>query len=149
MRCGNKSVISEIREDEDMPYTKDGRRVDLLLNMLAIINRTTAWVLFEMFINGCSYQVRQHMKTLSSLTEKENELFEYIKIWHEVQSEKMYNKYKKKTKKEKEAYIQDAIDNGIYIHQNPMWETTPIFYRCINCRKKFPYIKMDDGYINK
>lgn len=33
-RYGNKSVISQIRKDEDMPYTKDGRRVDLLLNLL-------------------------------------------------------------------------------------------------------------------
>ena len=33
-RFGNKSVISEIREDDEMPYTKDGRRVDLLLNLL-------------------------------------------------------------------------------------------------------------------
>ena len=41
-RYGNKSVVSEIRDDEDMPYTHDGRRVDLLLNLLAIINRTTA-----------------------------------------------------------------------------------------------------------
>ena len=41
-RYGNKSVISEIRDDEDMPYTKDGRRVDLILNLLAIINRTTS-----------------------------------------------------------------------------------------------------------
>jgi DNA-directed RNA polymerase beta subunit len=37
MRYGNKSVIAKICKDEDMPYTKDGRRVDLLLNMLAVI----------------------------------------------------------------------------------------------------------------
>lgn len=41
-RFGNKSVISEIREDEDMPYTEDGRRVDLILNLLAI-NKIVAW----------------------------------------------------------------------------------------------------------
>lgn len=38
-RYGNKSVISKICDDDEMPYTEDGRRVDLMLNLLAIINR--------------------------------------------------------------------------------------------------------------
>ena len=148
-RFGNKSVIAEIREDEDMPYTKDGRRVDLLLNLLAIINRTTSFLLFEMFINGASYQVRQKMKTLDTLTEKENMLFDFIQTLNEDQAEKMYKSYKKLTKKEKEAYIDDAIYNGIFIHQTPMWEKMPIFYRCQNLLKRFPFIQKDDLYIRK
>jgi DNA-directed RNA polymerase beta subunit len=39
LRYGNKSVISKICEDDEMPFTEDGRRVDLMLNLLAIINR--------------------------------------------------------------------------------------------------------------
>lgn len=148
-RMGNKSVISEVWDDDKMPYTKDGRRVDLLLNLLAIVNRTTAFVLYELFINGCSYQIRQKMKELPTLKEKENLLFEYIATWNEEQCEKMHRDYKKLKIKEKELYMIDAIDNGIYIHQNPMWESTPIFYRCINIKKKFPFIKKDDLYINK
>ena len=34
MRYGNKSVVSEIRPDDEMPYTHDGRKVELLLNLL-------------------------------------------------------------------------------------------------------------------
>lgn len=148
-RYGNKSVISEIRKNEDMPYTKDGRRVDLLLNLLAIINRTTSFVLWELLINGCSYQVRQHMKELSSYTEKENELFDFIRIFNEEQADKMFKNYLKMKKKEREEYIDDAIENGIYIHQTPMWEKIPIFYRCQNAFKRFPYIHEDDLYLKK
>lgn len=148
-RSGNKSVVSEIRDDEDMPYTKDGRRVQVLLNLLAIINRTTAMPLFELFINGASYQVRQKMKTLETLEEKENMLFDFIRVLNERQADKMYKKYAKRTKKQKEKYIQDAIDDRIYIHQLPMWETMPLFYRCLNLKKKFPFIKEDDLYIKK
>lgn len=148
-RFGNKSVISEIREDEDMPYTKDGRRIDLLLNLLAIVNRTTSFLLYELFINGSSYQVRQVMKTLPTLEEKENMLFDFIGVLNEDQADDMYKKYKKLKKSEKESYIQDAIDDGIYIHQTPMWEKMPIFYRCQNLLKKFPFIKNDDLYIRK
>ena len=132
-----------------MPYLKDGRRVDLILNLLAIINRTTGACLQEMFVTGAAYQVRQHMKTLPTLVEKENELFDFIQVFNEKQYEEMYKDYKKLKKKEKEEYIQYAIDNGIYIHQLPMWETMPIFYRCLNVLKKFPYIKQDDVYIKQ
>lgn len=148
-RYGNKSVISKIVKDDEMPFTDDGRRVDLLLNLLAIINRTTSFLLFEIFINGSSYKLRQHMKTLNSLTEKENELFEYISILNSSQSNKMYCDYKKLKKKEKEEYIQDAIYNGIYIHQVPMWEDEPIFYKLQKLRMKFPFIKEDRLFIKK
>ena len=89
------------------------------------------------------------MKSLPTLVEKENELFDFIQVFNEKQYEEMYKDYKKLKKKEKEEYIQDAIDNGIYIHQLPMWETMPIFYRCQNVLKKFPYIKQDDVYIKQ
>ena len=76
MRYGNKSVISDIRDDEDMPYIKmkDGsiKRVKLLLNMLAIINRTTSEAMVEMFINGCSRQVIEEMKSLKTFAQREN-----------------------------------------------------------------------------
>ena len=148
-RYGNKSVVSEIREDDEMPFTEDGRRVDVLLNLLAIINRTTSFLLFEMFINGSSYKLRQHMKTLTTLEEKENILFEYISILSKVQAKSFYKDYKKLKKKEKEAYIQDAIDNGIYIHQLPMWEDKSIFYKCQELKAKYPFIQNDKLYINK
>lgn len=148
-RYGNKSVTAVIKEDEDMPYTKDGRRIDLMLNLLAIINRTTSFPLTEIFLSGAAYQVRQHMKELETLEEKENELFDFIQILNENQYEKMYKKYSSLKKKDKEKYIQDAIDNGIYMHQVPMWETTPVFYRCQKLLKKFPYIKNDDLYVKK
>ena len=89
------------------------------------------------------------MKTLPTLAEKENELFDFIQILNEEQYEKMYKYYRTLKKKEKEKYIEDAIEDGIYMHQNPMWETTPIFYRCQNLLKRFDYIKQDDLYIKK
>ena len=132
-----------------MPYTKDGRRVDLLLNLLAIINRTTSFVLWELLINGASYQVRQHMKTLPTYTEKENELFDFIRVFNEDQADKMFKDYRKLKKKEREEWIDSAIEEAIYIHQTPMWETLPIFYRCQNMMKRFPYITKDDLYVKK
>lgn len=148
-RYGNKSVIAEIWDDEKMPRTADGRQVDILLNLLAIINRTTAFPLYELFITGSAYQVRQYMKTLPTLVEKENTLFKFIRIFNEKQDEEMYADYKKLSKSKREEYIEDAIENGIYIHQTPMWESFPIFYRCQNLLREFPFIKRDTCYITK
>lgn len=148
-RYGNKSVIATIREDEDMPVTEDGRRVDLILNMLGIINRTTAMPLYEMFINSASRKIRHKMSELKTLKEKETLLFDYINIWNEDQYSEMYKYYKSLNKKEKESYIQDAIDDGIYIKQTPLWENKPIFYRCLDLMAKYPFIKRDDMYIKK
>ena len=138
-RFGNKGVVSEIREDDEMPYTQDGRRVDLMFNLLAIINRTTSFLLYEMFINDCSYKLRQRMKELPTLEEKEAVLFDYVSILNKEQADKFYRDYKKKGKKYKEEYIQDAIDNGILIHQVPMWEDKAIFYKCQELWRKYNF----------
>ena len=132
-----------------MPYTEDGRRVDLLLNLLAIINRTTAAPLYEMLMNGSAYQIRQEMSKKKTLEEKEELLFDFVSIFNEDQEASMHKDYRKLKKAEKEAYIQQAIDEGIYIHWNPMWEKVPIFYRCQNLFRKYPFIKPVHTYINK
>lgn len=148
-RYGNKSVVSEIRDDEDMPYTKDGRRVDILLSILAIVNRTTAMVLYEMFINGASYQTRMTMKAMETLEEKENLLFDYLRVFNEKQEMKWHKMYNKLSKKKKIAYINDAIDNGILVHIPSIGDDTPLFYRCMNALEKFPYLKEDTLFIRK
>ena len=55
----------------------------------------------------------------------------------------------KLTKKGKERYIEETIEDGIYIHQPPIGEGIPMFYRCINCMKKFDFLQPDDLYIRK
>ena len=148
-RYGNKSVIADIWDDDKMPRTEDGRQVDILLNLLAIINRTTAMPLYELFITGAGSQVRNKMKEMSTLKEKEKMLFTFIRILNEDQEDSMHKYYRSLSTKEKEAYIQDAIDNGILIHQTPLWESLPIFYRCQNLLKEFDFIKPDTCYIKK
>ena len=116
---------------------------------MAIINRTTAAPLYEMLMNGSAYQIRQEMSKKKTLEEKEELLFDFVSIFNEDQEASMHKDYRKLKKAEKEAYIQQAIDEGIYIHWNPMWEKVPIFYRCQNLFRKYPFIKPVHTYINK
>lgn len=149
MRYGNKSVISEIREDEDMPYTEDGRKVDVLLNLLGIINRTTSFAIYELAINAITYQTRRRMKSLKTYKQKENLLFDIIHEFNEEQYAMMKKDYDKLNDEEKKDVIDDAIENGIYIHQSPTHETKPIFYRIRDILEKNDWLQPETIYINK
>ena len=149
MRYGNKSVISEIREDEDMPFTEDGRRVDLLLNLLALINRTTSFPMYEIISTSIAYKVRNRMKELTTYNEKEELLFDFIKQYNEVEYERMWKLYCDMSADEKKDFIDDAIETGIYLHQPPLWETKPIFHRIQGILQKYDWLKPDNVYINK
>lgn len=132
-----------------MPFTEDGRRVDLMLNLLAIINRTTSFPMYELAITSICYQVRKRMALMDNYDDKEKLLFDIIYQFNEKQYEKHWKDYNKLSKDERKDFIDDAIENGIYIHQSPMWETKPIFYRLRDILDKYPWIHPDDVYINK
>ena len=44
---GNKGIISVVVPEEDMPYTKDGEPVDIVLNPLGVISRMNMGQVFE------------------------------------------------------------------------------------------------------
>lgn len=147
MRYGNKSVISEIRDDDKMPCTEDGKPVDLLLNLLAIINRTTSFAIYELIITSICYKVRKKMQTMSSYKDKEKLLFDIIKEFNEIQYDEMIKGYNKLSTAEKKVVIDEAISDGIYINQSPVKETKPIFYRIKDILDKYNWIQPDYIYI--
>ena len=100
-------------------------------------------------ITSICYQVRKKMETLKDYKEKEALLFDIVNEFNEKQKEAMWELYNKLNEDEKKDYIDDAIYNGIYIHQSPMWETKPIFYRLRDVLEKYPWLSADDVYINK
>lgn len=147
-RFGNKSVIAQVRPDNQMPYTKDGRRVDCLLNLLAIINRTTGGPIAEQFLTSAAWKVRQKMATLPTLELKAELGFSFIRVMNETQYKKFYDIYQKLSPKKKEEFIKDMIEDGIYIHEKPMYAEIPMFYRLLDVLDKFD-IGRDDLYVNK
>lgn len=132
-----------------MPHTGDGRRVDILLNLLAIINRTTSFPLYELILTSITYQIRQKMKTMESEVEQEELFFKFLKIFNEDEYKKIWSLYEQDTDKGRHEFLQDIIYDGIYLHQPPMWEKRPIFYRIMDILDAFPWLKPDDVYIKK
>jgi hypothetical protein len=152
-RYGNKSVISEIRPDDEMPfyYDDNGNKVvvKLLFNVLAIINRTTAFPIYELTINFICNKVRCQMSKSASMKQKENLLFGIVNDFNEKQAREMKKVYDELLPEEKEDYIESCINDRIFIHQAPMWETKPIFFRLLEIYDKYDFLNPYDIYINK
>ena len=53
-RHGNKGVISKILPVEDMPYTKDGQPVDIILNPLGVPSRMNVGQVLEAHLGYCA-----------------------------------------------------------------------------------------------
>ena len=148
-RFGNKSVISRVLPDNEMPHTADGRQVDLMLNLLAIINRTTAMPLYEIAFNSINHQVRRRLSEMDSLEKQADFYFEIMYIYNEKEAKFLKDQFEDMSEKEQEEFMNDVINDGIYVHQPPMWETKPIFYRLKEILDKYEWVKPDDIYINK
>ena len=148
-RYGNKSVVAKILPDDEMPYTEDGQRVDLLLNLLAIINRTTSFAIYELCITSICYQVRQKMREMATYEEKERLLFSIINDFNEIEHDYMKKAYNNLDVVGKRKVIDDAIEDGIYINISPIHETIAIFYRIQNILNKYDFLKPQRVYINR
>lgn len=148
-RFGNKSVIAEVWDDDKMPYTEDGRQVDLLLNLLSIINRTTGGPLFEPAITGIAYKVRQRMKSMSDYDDKADLLFDFVHRLNEDFCDQMREYYDGLKKKEKKLFIDSAIDEGIYVHVRSTWDTKSLLDRVVDIFNAYDWITYDTVYINR
>ena len=148
-RQGNKGVISKILPDDEMPYLENGERVDVLLNALGVINRLNSMQIFEQSINFIGNRVVERLKTLSSLKEKEDILFDIIKRFNPVQHKEMKEYYKGLITSDKKKFFEDIYETGIYIHMPPMWESEPMFDKLTKIYKDYDWIKPIDVYVNR
>ncbi len=62
-RHGNKGVVSLILPEEDMPYMKDGRPVDILLNPLGVPSRMNLGQILEMHLGIAAKNLNIHVAT--------------------------------------------------------------------------------------
>ena len=64
-RYGGKGVISKIKPDAEMPTTEDGRRADLVINSLGVVNRLNPAQLFESELNFIADKVAEQMRGIA------------------------------------------------------------------------------------
>lgn len=60
-RYGGKGVISKIKDDEEMPYTADGVRADVIWNLSGVVNRENNGQMLEQHINNFSRKLVKYI----------------------------------------------------------------------------------------
>ena len=62
-RHGNKGIVSKIVRDEDMPFTADGRPVDIVLNPLGVPSRMNLGQIFEAVLGWAGRELGEKFAT--------------------------------------------------------------------------------------
>lgn len=148
-RYGNKGVVSVIWDDDQMPVLENGERVDVIFNTLGVINRLNSFQLMEQSINFACNRTRERLATMTDIHEKEDLLFNVIEHFNVKQSAKLAKYYRSLPESSREAFFQDVIDKGIYIHIPPLWEEEPLFDRLAKLYKDYEWMKPYDVYVNR
>jgi hypothetical protein len=148
---GDKSVISAIVPDEEMPYITVGndiKRTEVMLNALGVVNRLNSWQLYQLSITFICNVVVEKLQTIETLKEKETLLFDIIQRFNESENDKLKAYYSGLSKKKKLDFFDDLYKNGIYIHIPPLWENSecPLFDKLHNIYKEYPWLELKDVY---
>jgi DNA-directed RNA polymerase beta subunit len=67
-RHAAKGVITKIELDENMPVLPDGRKVEVIINPLSVINRTNTGQVYELYCGEISYQLKKLITTNNKST---------------------------------------------------------------------------------
>ena len=78
-RHGNKGVISRIVPAEDMPYMKDGRPVDIVLNPLGVPSRMNVGQILETHLGWACSEMGEKIKKLIEDVQKNSSKREELK----------------------------------------------------------------------
>jgi hypothetical protein len=151
-RYGNKTVVSKIVPDEEMPYiTVDSyvdeygavhpkgekKRIELITNPLAFINRGIPMALFEASKTFILERVREYMATLDSINDKKKIMFDVIKIFNTKEAKDTEKLYNSMSEREQREFIKSAINKGIYIKVEPFDDDNMIRDAVIRIYKEF------------
>lgn len=149
----------EIVPDEQMMYT-DEFPVDIYLNASGAIRRLNPGQICEVDLSFAGEEIRKKVKSLPTMEEKENLIFDFLGMLNEAECNFFYEMYQGferemdidgkrillSNQREKEAFIHDIEENGFYIRKE---HDSAIRYEAIcNIYKKFDFIKPYPVYIN-
>lgn len=152
-RYGNKGVISKILPDDQMPYAEDGRRADVIVNALGVINRMNSYQLFELEMNFIGNEVAKKLPELKLLSEKEYLVFTVLDLLNEdrADTERVKSHYDNLNEDGKFDFFKKIEKYGLRYRTEPLWQLQekPLFERICDLYTLFPWIKPIDLFINR
>ncbi len=117
-RHGNKGVVSKIVPVEDMPYMKNGKPVDIVLNPLGVPSRMNVGQILETHLGWSCSELGEQIKTyLKDFDSKIDKLKSELKS---IYGKDYYDEVISKLSKKEIAELIENISNGVPI-------STPVF----------------------
>ena len=149
-RYGNKSVVSKIVPDDEMPVLDNGKVVDIIYNIHGVINRTTGFPLIELHLNLIGNRMIEKMKDMETDDDRANFLFEVLRVSNEEWADKHQKIYRRLGVKGRREYIQSVYDNGVLWCIPSKFKEKPPFMKIYEIWKRWPdLLKPHDVYINR
>ncbi len=93
-RHGNKGVVSKIVPVEDMPYTADGRPVDLVLNPLGVPSRMNIGQILEVHLGWAAKTLGERLDRMLNAQKNAQEVRQYLEqVYNEIGMKEDFNSF--------------------------------------------------------
>lgn len=133
-KSGNKAIIVDVWENEDMPIDKNGNRADIIQDPASTISRMNIGRLYEQYISQASRQVKMSIvKDLEAISDESdldrevtiddlstdivNSFFNRLLEFLHIMGNKQYDKYKSVAKLSvKKDILREVIEKEFYIY---------------------------------
>lgn len=119
-RYGNKSVVTRILPRDEMPYTDDGKPIDMIANALAVPNRIIGFSTYELSATFKSTRMWEHLKQLHASGESKDNIINMATEFIELFNENEANEVRRLYAEDPEMVYDDIINNGIYLQIPPL-----------------------------
>lgn len=130
-----------------MPTTVDGKVAEVALNALGIINRLSIAQIQEQYINFMVDRLRDYLKTLPGIFEQAEEVFSFLNIINKEQAEFIEEKFFMMNRSDREDFIAEIIEDGLFIHQAPFFGNTTMD-DFVKIFKEKPYLTEKYKFVN-
>lgn len=112
---GDKGVIVDVWDDEDMPVDEDGNRAELIVDGVSTIKRMNVSRVIEQYINACSRDVSKRIVKMHNDGEDRRSIEEYLLGYYKIVSPKMVDMVTDSRGRVLDNHYQQVLSDGIYL----------------------------------
>lgn len=138
--AGDKGVLVDIMEDEDMPVDASGNRAELIMDADSTIKRMNVGRLYEQYINASRYATRMRLETMVRES-RHAEAWEYLMGFYRTVAPLMMPSVEELYPDTvgRNTHLTSVISRGIYLFMPP---NNPVSYRDVirELRQHYPAV---------
>tara|TARA_B100000700_G_scaffold154615_2_gene171612 strand:- start:12127 stop:14040 length:1914 start_codon:yes stop_codon:yes gene_type:complete len=112
---GDKGVIVDVWDDEDMPVDAAGNRADLIMDGISTVKRMNVSRLIEQYLNAASRDLSAKVRQMVSQGVSKDDIGNMLKEYYEIVNPKMVPMVCDDKGRVTDDHIYSVVDDGIYL----------------------------------